>query len=75
MAFMYLGIFFSKKKTIINQFFFFVCILHSFINARLHKTLSVFEEGAIKHISSAELWLYGFESVFQQVLIDFLFVV
>ena len=55
---------------------FFVYLLTSFIQEKSHNNLSVFEEGAIKHSLGAKLWLYGFtESVFWQVLTDFLFVV
>ena len=50
-------------------------MLPSFIDERLHNILSVLAESAIKHFLMAIVWLYGFESVFCQVLIDFLFVV
>ena len=42
-----------------------------FINERPHNTLSVFDKGAIKHIFDAKVWVYGFQSIFGQVLIDF----
>ena len=45
------------------------------INEKPDTTLSVFEEGAIEHILRAKIWLYGFDSVFWQLLIGFLFVV
>ena len=56
-------------------FHFFFILLLCFINERLHKTLSVLAESAIKHILVDIILLYGFESVFCQVLIEFLFVV
>ena len=67
MAFMSLEIFFA--------FFIFIYLLPSFINERLHKTSSVLAESSIEHILMAIVLLYGIESVFCQVLIDFLFVV
>ena len=73
MAFMSLEInFFRKKKYyIILHFFLFCQMLLIFNNERPHNTLSVFDEGAIKHILGAKVWLYGFQSIFWQVLIDF----
>ena len=53
----------------------FIYMLPSFINERLQNTSSVLAEIAIEHILMAIVWLYGFESVFCQVLIGFLFVV
>ena len=50
-------------------------LLTSVIEERSHTTLSVFEEGAIEPSLGANLWFYGFESVFWQILFDFLFVV
>ena len=43
--------FFEKKQVLYNFafFFFFVQLLLIFINERTHNTLSVFDEGAIKH--------------------------
>ena len=38
-------------------------------------TVSVFDEGAIEQVLRAKVWLYGFESNFWLVLIDFLFIV
>ena len=58
--------FFSKenKYNIILHFFSFLanCCLFS---------LSMFEEGAIEYILGTKVWLYGFQSIFWQVLIDF----
>ena len=65
----------KDKYYLVLIFFFFVYLLPDFINERSHNTLSVFEEGAIKHILRAKVWHYGFESVFWQNLTDFLFVV
>ena len=36
--------------------------------------LSVFEEGAVEYILRAKTWLDGFDSVFWQVSIQFLFI-
>ena len=69
--------FFSEKKIITNfcHFLFFVyCYLVSFIKWP-NTALSVFEEGANDYILRAEIWLDGFDSVFWQVSIEFLFVV
>ena len=76
MAFMCLKtIFFEKYYLILPFLFFFVYLLPTFINERSYNTILVFGEGAIEHILVAKVWLLGFESVFGQVLIDFLFVV
>ena len=55
---------FRKKQVLINFAFFLFCLLVTWS----HNRLSVFEEGAIKHISRAKIWLYGFQSVFWQNL-------
>ena len=60
---------------IIFAFSLFIYLIPSFINERLRNTLSVLAENAIKHILMTIVWLYGFERVLYQVLIDFLFVV
>ena len=68
----------SIKQVLNNSevyFFFFAVLLPSLIDKRSCNTLSVFEEGVVQHIWRAKGWLYGFESVFGQVLYDFLFVV
>ena len=65
----------NQKYYLLLPFFFFVYLLPSFINKRPHNTLLVSEEGAIKHTLRAKFWPYGFDSVFWQVLIEFLFVV
>ena len=76
MAFTSLKIlFFSKKNKYYLILPFFVCLLRSFINERSLNIKSVFRKGANEHILRAKIWLYGFESVFWQVLIDFWFVV
>ena len=70
--------FVSKKIKIITYFcafLFFVYLLPSLTNKMPNTTLSVFEEGGNKYILMAEIWLDGFESVFWQVSIEFLFVV
>ena len=78
MAFLNLKLFFfrQKNKALPNfaSFFVFVYLLLSLINDKSHTTICVFDEGAIKRILRAKIWLYGFESVFWQVLFDFLFV-
>ena len=71
-------ILFRKKIKIITYFcpfLFFVYLLPSLTNKSPNTTLSVFEEGANEYNLSAELWLEGFDSVFWQVSIEFLFVV
>ena len=50
-------------------------MLPGFINERAHNKLSVSGEGAIEHILSAKVWLYGFERVSGKNLTDFLLVV
>ena len=77
MAFMSLEVFFRKKLKcyLILHFFYFIYLLPNFIIQRLHNTISVLAESAIEYILMAIVWLYGFESVFCQILIDFLFVV
>ena len=78
MALKSLEILFSKKiKKLLNFAFFFILIylIPSFFNERLHNKLSMLAESAIEHILMAVVWLYAFESVFRQVLDDFLFVV
>ena len=73
MAFMSLEINFFEQKQVLHNFayFSFLSNLLFFINERPHNTLSVFDEGAIEHILEAKVWLYGFQSIFWQVLIDF----
>ena len=71
-------ILFRKKVKIIRYFFpflFFVYLLPSLTNKWPNTPLSVFEEGANEYILRAEIWLDGFDSVFWQVSIEFLFVV
>ena len=69
---------FRKKIKFITYFcpyLFFVYLLPSLTHKWPNTTLSVFEEGANKYILRAEIWLDGFDSVFWQVSIEFLFVV
>ena len=79
MAFMSLESFFRKILKcylILHLFFFiFVYLLPGFVNDRSHNKLLVLLESAIEHIFKVIVRLYGSESVFCQVLIDFLFVV
>ena len=79
MAFMSSEIFFFEKKIKVLLIFasciHFVYLLPSFINKRSHNTLLGVAENAIEHILKAIVWLYGFESVFCQVLFEFSFVV
>ena len=58
-----------------NHYFHFCLLLPSLINGRLPNTLSEFKKGTIEHNWRAKVWLYGFDSVFWQVLIELLFVV
>ena len=60
--------------TYIGPFLFLVYLLPSLTNKWLHTILSVFEEGAIEYVLSAKIGLDGFDSVFWQVSVDFLFV-
>ena len=68
---------FFRKKLFENFyiFSFFVCLLPGFVNKRSHNTFLVFEKSVIEHILRAKVWLYGFKSVFWQILTDSLFVV
>ena len=79
MFFMTLDIILFRKKSKIITYFcaflFFVYLFPILTNKWLNTTLSVFEEGANEYILRAEIWLDGFESVFWQVSIEFLFVV
>ena len=79
MPFMSLEVYFSIKKlkcySILHFFFIFVYLLPGFKNERSHNILLVFAESALKNILMAIVRLYGFESVFCQVSIGFLFVV
>ena len=50
-------------------------MLPSFIKERLQNTLLMSWKSATEQILRAKAWLYGFESVFRQVWIDFLIVV
>ena len=79
MFFMTLDIILFRKKfkiiTYFCPFLFFVYLLPSLINKWPNTTLSVFEEVANEYILRAEIWLDGFDRVFWQVSIDFLFVV
>ena len=59
----------------LSTFLFFVYLLPSLTHKWPNTTLLVFEEGANKYILRAEIWLDGFDSVFWQVSIEFLFVV
>ena len=72
---MSLAIFFFEKKLKcylpLHLFSIFDYLLPSFINEMSHKTLSMVAESAIEHILTAIVWIYGFESVFSQILIDF----
>ena len=67
-----------KKIKIITYFCPFLFLVY-FLPSLTHKwpniTLSVFEEGANEYTLRAEIYLDGFDSVFWQVSIEFLFVV
>ena len=56
-------------------FILFCLLVPGLVNERSHTILSVFDEDAIEHTLSAKIWLYGFNSVFCQVLIKLLIVV
>ena len=74
---MNLEFFFSKKYNVLFNsvlFLLFVCLLPRRIK-KLHSTLLMFGEGAIKQILMFKNWLYGFESAFWQGLFDFFFFV
>ena len=78
MAFMSLKVLvFEKSKVplIFALFLFSVLLLPIPINERSQTTFMAFVEGSIEHILRGKIWLYGFDSVFSQVLIDYLFVV
>ena len=62
-----------KNYCIFCPFLFFVYLLPSLTNKWPNTTLSVFKEGANKYILMPEIWLDGFDSVFWQVSIEFLF--
>ena len=71
-------ILFRKKNKIIIYFcpfLFFVYFLNSLTNKWPNTSLLVFEEGANEYILRVEIWLDGFDSVFWQISIEFLFVV
>ena len=75
---MTLDIILFRKKSIITYFcpfLFFVYLLPSLTNKWLNTTLSVLEDEAIEYILRAKVWLDGFDSVFWQISIEFLFVV
>ena len=56
-------------------FLFFVYLLPSLTNKRLHTTSLVLDDGAIENILRAKIWLDVFDSVFWHISIEFLFVV
>ena len=71
-------ILFQKKIKIITYFCPFllsVYLLPSLTNKWPITTLSVAKEGSKEYILRAEIWLEGFDRVFKQVSIEFLFVV
>ena len=73
MAFMSLEIFFFDKKLVLLCILFsiFVYLLPSLINERSNNTLLAVAESAIEHFLMVRVWLYGFESVFRQVLFNY----
>ena len=79
MAFMTLEtfFFFEKKIQILPKFafFFFLSTFYLVIfTEKSNMTSSVLEESALEQILRPKAWLYGFESVFWQILIDILLV-
>ena len=67
-----------KKKKLLHTFapfLIFVYLLPSLTNKWPNTTLSLFEEGANEYFLRVKIWLDGFERVFWQVSIEFLFVV
>ena len=69
--------YFEKISKVLHTFAlrFFVYLLPGLTNEMPHTTLSLFEEGAIEYILRAKIWLDGFDSVFWQLSIEFLFVI
>ena len=64
-----------KKLFFILPFsLFYVYLIPILINERPHTTLLAFEEGSIEYILRGKILLYGFDSIFSQVSIEFLFV-
>ena len=68
----------KKKSELLNicPFHFFVYLLLSLTNEGPHTALLVYitGESAIEYILRAKKWLDGFDSVFWQVSIEYLFV-
>ena len=65
-----------KKNYLILLFILsFVVLLPILIHESLHTTLLAFNEGSAEQILREKICLYGFDSFFSQVLIEFLFVV
>ena len=60
----------QKSFLILPFFFFFVHLLPSLINEESYNTSSELEEGTIEHILRAKTWLYGYDSVLLQILIQ-----
>ena len=79
MVFMTLNTIVFEKCKIIHNFALFSLFLSHlipiFINERLHTTILASEEGSNEHELREKIWLYGFDSVFSQVLVEFLFFV
>ena len=70
-------ILFRKKLKIVTYFcpfLLFAYLLPSPFNERPYNTLSVSEEGKMEYILRAKIWLSCLDSVFWQVLFEFLFV-
>ena len=67
---------FRKKSKFLHTFAlrFFVYLLPSLTKEWPHSTISLFGEGAIEYFLRAKIWLDGFDSVFWQISIEFLYV-
>ena len=76
MAFMALKIIvFENYKIQLNfaRFLIFFYFLNVRLDERSYDTLLALQEGSNEHILRGRIWLYGFDNVFPQVLVEFLF--
>ena len=63
----------KKTKVLINfaRFLFLVYLLSVLIKEKVYATFLGFAECSIEHILRGQVWLYGFDSNFSQVSINF----
>ena len=66
---------FEKFHLILLFFLFLVYLLQICIQERSHSKLLASKNGLNGQLLSCKIWLHGFDSVFLQVFIEFLFVV